>query len=203
MCVQGRGEAARRQSAVVARTGFFELLATVAGRILQDTGINSGQCNKANNINEQESLKENLPSKIDSQVSSVGSVTNHVVIDKRQSASVAFHLVAPSQLGMNEEEVQLRVVGEGETEVVAGQTQNCFQSSEAAVWSPSQEEQSNIVVKEVTPVDEDSAAAPVNITSSPPADQVVYHCSLHFQVLLILLLEKNLADSGRMPHSAM
>ncbi len=203
MCVQGRGEAARRQSAVVARTGFFELLATVAGRILQDTGINSGQCNKANNINEQESLKENLPSKIDSQVSSVGSVTNHVVIDKRQSASVAFHLVAPSQLGMNEEEVQLRVVGEGETEVVAGQTQNCFQSSEAAVWSPSQEEQSNIVVKEVTPVDEDSAAAPVNITSSPPADQVVYHCSLHFQVLLILPLEKNLADSGRMPHSAM
>ncbi len=203
MCVQGRGEAARRQSAVVARTGFFELLATVAGRILQDTGINSGQCNKANNINEQESLKENLPSKIDSQVSSVGSVTNHVVIDKRQSASVAFHLVAPSQLGMNEEEVQLRVAGEGETEVVAGQTQNCFQSSEAAVWSPSQEEQSNIVVKEVTPVDEDSAAAPVNITSSPPADQVVYHCSLHFQVLLILPLEKNLADSGRMPHSAM
>jgi hypothetical protein len=188
---------------VVARTGFFELLATVAGRILQDTGINSGQCNKANNINEQESLKENLPSKIDSQVSSVGSVTNHVVIDKRQSASVAFHLVAPSQLGMNEEEVQLRVAGEGETEVVAGQTQNCFQSSEAAVWSPSQEEQSNIVVKEVTPVDEDSAAAPVNITSSPPADQVVYHCSLHFQVLLILPLEKNLADSGRMPHSAM
>ncbi len=194
MRVQGRGEAARRQSAVVARTGFFELLATVAGRILQDTGINSGQCNKANNVNEQESLKENLPSEIDSQVSSVGSVTNHVVIDKRQSASVAFHLVAPSQLGMNEEEVQLRVAGK--TEVVAGQTQNCFQSSEAAVWSPSQEEQSNVVVKEVTPVDEDSAAAPVNITSSPPADQVVYHCSLHFQVLLILLLEKNLADSG-------
>ncbi len=203
MCVQGRGEAARRQSAVVARTGFFELLATVAGRILQDTGINSGQCNKANNVNEQESLKENLPSEIDSQVSSVGSVTNHVVLDKRQSASVAFHLVAPSQLGMNEEEVQLRVAGEGKTEVVAGQTQKCFQSSEAAVWSPSQEEQSNVVVKEVTPVDEDSAAAPVNITSSPPADQVVYHCSLHFQVLLILLLEKNLADSGRMPHSAM
>ncbi len=203
MCVQGRGEAARRQSAVVAHTGFFELLATVAGRILQDTGINSGQCNKANNVNEQESLKENLPSEIDSHVSSVGSVTNHVVIDKRQSASVAFHLVAPSQSGMNEEEVQLRVAGEGKTEVVAGQTQNCFQSSEAAVWSPSQEEQSNVVVKEVTPVDEDSAAAPVNITSSPPADQVVYHCSLHFQVLLILLLEKNLADSGRMPHSAM
>ncbi|CAM6023221.1 unnamed protein product [Sphagnum balticum] len=70
---RGRGEAARRQSAVVARTGFFELLATVAGRILQDTGINSGQCNKANNVNEQESLKENLPSEIDSQVSSVGS----------------------------------------------------------------------------------------------------------------------------------
>ncbi|CAK9272417.1 unnamed protein product, partial [Sphagnum jensenii] len=84
---RGRGEAARRQSAVVARTGFFELLATVAGRILQDTGINSGQCNKANNVNEQESLKENLPSEIDSQVSSVGSVTNHVVIDKRQSAT--------------------------------------------------------------------------------------------------------------------
>jgi hypothetical protein len=93
-------------------------------------------------------------------------VTNHVVIDKRQSASVAFHLVAPSQLGMNEYKVQLRVVGEGKTEVVARQTQSCFQSSETAVWSPSQEEQSNIVVKEVTPVDEDSAAAPVNITSS-------------------------------------
>ncbi|CAK9875389.1 unnamed protein product [Sphagnum jensenii] len=71
---RGRGEAARRQSAVVARTGFFELLATVAGRILQDTGINSGQCNKANNVNEQESLKENLPSEIDSQVSSSPSI---------------------------------------------------------------------------------------------------------------------------------
>ncbi|KAH8970065.1 hypothetical protein BDL97_02G068000 [Sphagnum fallax] len=85
----------RSCTAVVACTGFFELSATVAGRILQDTGINSGQCNKANNVNEQESLKENLPSELDSQ-----------------------------------------------------------------------EEQSNIVVKEVTPVDEDSAAAPVNITSS-------------------------------------
>ncbi len=197
--MQGRGEAARRQSVVVPHKGRFELLATVAGRILQDTGVNEGQDKPK--ANERESLKENSPSEIDSQVSSVGSVTNHVVIDKRQSASVAFHLVAPSQLGMNEEEVQLRVAGK--TEVVAGQTQNCFQSSEAAVWSPSQEEQSNVVVKEVTPVDEDSAAAPVNISSSPPADQVVYHCSLHFQVLLILLLEKNLADSGRMPHSAM
>jgi len=58
----------RSCTAVVACTGFFELSATVAGRILQDTGINSGQCNKANNVNEQESLKENLPSEIDSQV---------------------------------------------------------------------------------------------------------------------------------------
>ncbi len=62
-------------------------------------------------------------------------MTNHVVIDKRQSASVAFHLVALSQLGMNDDEVQLRVAGEGKTEVVARQTQSCFQSSEAAVWS--------------------------------------------------------------------
>ncbi len=156
--MQGRGEAARRQSVVVPHKGRFELLATVAGRILQDTGVNEGQDKPK--ANERESLKENSPSEIDSQVSSVGSVTNHIFTDKRQSATVlcvAPTVVVPGQLVMNEEELQ--VAGTKENEGVVGQGENSFENfrSEAA---------------EVTLVDQDSVA-PVNIVSSTPADQVI------------------------------
>jgi hypothetical protein len=46
LCIDVCAGLRRSCTAVVACTGFFELSATVAGRILQDTGINSGQCNK-------------------------------------------------------------------------------------------------------------------------------------------------------------
>ncbi|CAM6041415.1 unnamed protein product [Sphagnum compactum] len=130
---RGRGEAARHQSVVVPHKGRFELLATVAGRILQDTGVNEGQDKPK--ANEQESLKENSPSEIDSQVSSVGSVTNHIFTHKRQSAtvlSVAPTVVLPGQLVMNEEELQ--VAGAKKNEGVVGQGKNSFENfhSEAA-----------------------------------------------------------------------
>ncbi|CAK9859966.1 unnamed protein product [Sphagnum jensenii] len=158
---RGRGEAARRQSVVVPHKGRFELLATVAGRILQDTGVNEGQDKLK--ANERESLKENSPSEIDSQVSSVGSVTNHIFTDKRQSATVlcvAPTVVVPGQLVMNEEELQ--VAGAKKNEGVVGQGENSFENfrSEAAVCSLSQEEQSKAVEK-VTLVDQDKAIGEV------------------------------------------
>lgn len=156
---QGRaGEPVKRQSNGVGRTGFFELLATVAGQILQDAGVEE----RVNtDLGDQELSKDKLQSQTHSQISSLESVMDHTFVHKPQpEPQVTSHMDASENEGTAKEEVAALANNAVES-----------QSCEAMAWILAQEEETKAIVKDIS-VDE-SNVAPVHTTCSPLEDQVI------------------------------
>lgn len=161
------GEAAKRQSNTLARTGVFDLLATVAGQILQDDGVQEPNMTKQGH---HEVCKEKSLS-ADSQLTSLES-KDLSSIDKPQCRGEALANVDHTSMYTMKEDASLQVISDGET-------MSCL------VGTPSQEEERKSFVKEIS-VDE-GHGAPVHINSSPLEDQVSFLlnfplCGFHYLV---------------------
>lgn len=162
------GEAAKRQSNTLARTGVFDLLATVAGQILQDDGVQEPNMTKQGL---QEVCKEKSLS-ADSQLTSLES-KDLSSIDKPQCRGEALaNVEGHTSMYTMKEDASLQVNSDGET-------MSCL------VGTPSQEEERKSFVKEIS-VDE-GHGAPVHINSSPLEDQVSFLlncplCAFHYLV---------------------
>ncbi|KAG0563321.1 hypothetical protein KC19_8G021400 [Ceratodon purpureus] len=150
---RGRGgDAAKRQANNLTRTGVFDLLATVAGQILQDAG--SEDPNKTKQTH-QEASKDKPQSDLDSQITSLESVKDFTSVDKPQPAG------------------KPTVNADGFTDVcmikdISVQASNDLETVSCAVRTPSQEEKRKVFVKDVL-VDEGNGA-PVHMNVSPLED---------------------------------
>lgn len=152
---QGRGgDGAKRQANNLARPGVFDLLASVAGQILQDAG--SGDPNKAKQSGE-EACKERAQSDLDSQITSAESVKDLASVDKPQAGGER----AASAGGMTDACTVGDVCGQGSSDV---------EMASCAVRTPSQEEERKAFVKDVS-ADEGNGAA-VDMDASAVEDLV-------------------------------
>ena len=168
---QGRGgDAAKRQANNLARTGVFDLLATVAGQILQDAG--SEDPNKTKQLH-QDAFKEKAQSDIDSQITSLESVKDFSSVDKPQSAG---------KTTVNADVCTIKDVSD--------QGSNDLETVSCVVRTPSQEEERKIFVKNVL-VDEGNGA-PVHMNASPLEDPVNILTMLDFTLSFILFLALDL-----------
>lgn len=163
--IQSRaGEAAKRQFNTLTRTGVFDLLATVAGQILQDDGVQEPNVTKQGH---QEVCKEKSLS-ADSQLTSLES-KDLSSIDKPQCREEALvNVEGHTRMYTMKEDASLQVISDGET-------MSCV------VRTPSQEEERKSFVKEIS-VDE-GHGAPVHINTSPLEDQVSF--LLNFEIMII------------------
>jgi hypothetical protein len=155
---QGRGgDAAKRQASNLARTGVFDLLATVAGQILQDAGSEGPNKTKQSH---QEASKDKAQSDLDSQITSLESVKDFTSVDKPQSAG------------------KPTVNADGRKDVstikdASVQASNDLETVSCVVRTPAQEEERKVFVKDVL-VDEGNGA-PVHMSASPLEDLVNTH----------------------------
>ncbi|KAG0605748.1 hypothetical protein M758_9G084800 [Ceratodon purpureus] len=135
------GDAAKRQANNLARTGVFDLLATVAGQILQDAGSEDPNKTKEGH---QDSTKDKSQSDLDSQITSLGSVKDFTSVDKPQSAGKPMEYS-----GCNTNVCTIKDVSDQGSNIV--ETMSCV------VRTPSQEEDRKAFVKDVL-VDEGNGA---------------------------------------------
>lgn len=135
------GDAAKRQANNLARTGVFDLLATVAGQILQDAGSEDPNKTKEGH---QDSTKDKSQSDLDSQITSLGSVKDFTSVDKPQSAGKPMEYS-----GCNTNVCTIKDVSDQGSNIV--ETMSCV------VRTPSQEEDRKAFVKDVL-VDESNGA---------------------------------------------
>ena len=146
---------------------MFELLATVAGQILQDAG--SEDPNKSKQT-QQEASKEKSQSDLDSQVTSLGSVRDFTSVDKPQSDG--------------------KPPSEGDDQMNLSTVEDVFvQGSKCGVRTPSQEEERKSFVKDVSA--SEGNVALVHTNASSPDEQVnvvttsVFSISESFACLLL------------------
>lgn len=133
---------------------MFELLATVAGQILQDAG--SEDPSKANQIQEEAS-KEKSQSDLDSQVTSLGSVKDFTSVDKP-------HLIAKPTADGNDH-------ANGSTvEDVSVQGSNGVETVSCGVRTPSQEDERKGCVQDLSASEGNGAL--VNTNTSALEEQV-------------------------------
>jgi len=132
----------------------FELLATVAGQILQDAG--SEDPNKSKEA-EQEAVKEKSQSDLDSQVTSLGSVRDFTSVDKPQSVG------KPSSDG--DDPTNLSTV-----EDVSVEGSNGVETVRYGARTPSREEERKAFVKDVSASEGNGAL--VHTNASSPEEQV-------------------------------
>lgn len=153
---RGRGgDAAKRQGNNRSGTGVFELLATVAGQILQDAG--SEDPNKSKQT-QQEASKEKSQSDLDSQVTSLGSVRDFTSVDKPQSDGGK-----PPPEG--DDQMNLSTI-----EDVFVQGSKGLEGVKCGVRIPSQEEERRSFVKDVSASEVNAAL--VHTNASSPEEQV-------------------------------
>lgn len=128
---------------------MFELLATVAGQILQDAG--SEEPNKSKQIQEEGS-KEKSQSDIDSQVTSLGSVRDFTSVDKPQSVGKA--------TSDRDDHTNVSTI-----EDVSVQGSNGVETMSCGVRTPSQEEERKTFVKDVSASEGNGALVQMNASS--------------------------------------
>lgn len=140
--VQGRsGDAAKGHGVNLARTGVFELLATVAGQILQDARSDDPNGAKQG---DGEGARGKSQSGMDSQISGLDSVKDFTSVDKPQSSGSGNAYAGGVTHVSSVDEVSVEGSNDGE-------------SASCGARSPAQEEDRGAFVKDVA-VDEGSGA---------------------------------------------